>query len=161
MKSATREPIDNYLAVQYSFKVIADPDGGYVITYPDLPGCTTQVESMDEIPAAANEIRELWIETQYENLGEIPSPSHPEDYSGKFNVRIARSLHRRLAESAEREGISLNQYVMALLDRNDALARIEAVVEACSARPVEIDAQSRHRPNQPVTRRRKPSASSP
>ena len=141
MATATHKPLAEYLAVQYSFNVIADPDGGYVIIYPDLPGCMTQVETAGELPGAATEIRELWIETQYKNGGEIPSPSYPEEYSGKFNVRIARSLHRRLAESAEREGVSLNQYVMALLDRNDALARIEA-------RMGEIDARlnSDHRP---------------
>lgn len=135
MPTAAQKPLGDYLAVQYPFNVVADPDGGYVIIYPDLPGCMTQVETVDEIPGAANEIRELWIQAQYEDGGEIPSPSYPEEYSGKFNVRIARSLHRRLAESAEHEGVSLNQYVMALLDRNDALARVEARMGELDARP--------------------------
>lgn len=117
--------LPDYLGREYPFNVIADPDGGYVIVYPDLPGCMTQVESVEEIPAAANEIRELWIGTEYEDGHEIPPPSYPEEYSGKFNLRLPRSLHRRLVESAERDGVSLNQYVMVLLDRNDALARVE------------------------------------
>jgi len=120
---------------EYTLNVIADPDGGYVIEYPDLPGCITQVETLEDVPAAANEIRELWIETQYEEGAEIPPPSYPEEYSGRFNLRIPRSLHRRLAESAAREGVSLNQYVMTLLDRNDALARVEQRIASLAGEP--------------------------
>lgn len=125
MASGERRSLEEYLALSYSFDVVADPDGGYVILFPDLPGCMTQVDSVDEIPAMANEIRELWIESAYEEGKEIPLPSYPEEYSGKFNLRLPRSLHRQLAESAERDGISLNQYVVSLLSRRDADARVE------------------------------------
>ncbi len=117
--------LEEVLGRQYGFHVIADEDGGYVILYPDLPGCMTQVESVAEIPRAANEARELWLEAEYEMGADIPTPTYPETYSGKFNVRLPRSLHRRLAESAEAEGVSLNQYVTSLLERNDALGRVE------------------------------------
>lgn len=39
------------------------------------------------------------------------------DYSGKLNIRIPKSLHCRLSESAKREGISLNQYIIYKLAR--------------------------------------------
>ena len=35
-----------------------------------------------------------------------------EEYSGRFVLRIPRSLHRELKEAADREGVSLNQYVL-------------------------------------------------
>lgn len=124
-----RRPLSEYLAMQYRLNVIADPGGGYVLIYPDLPGCMTQLESLEEVPGAANEVRELWIETEYERGHDIPLPSYPEEYSGRFNIRIPKSLHRRLAESASGEGVSLNAYVTALLERNDALARIEKRLE--------------------------------
>ena len=44
-----------------------------------------------------------------------------EDYSGQFKLRIPRSLHRSLAEHSKREGISMNQYCVYLLSRNDAV----------------------------------------
>lgn len=116
--------------MQYPFHVIADSDGGYVIVFPDLPGCMTQVESLDEVPAAAEEIRRLWIETEYAEGQDIPLPSYPEEYSGKFNVRLPRSL----AESAAREGVSLNQYVVMLLSRGDAQARLERRLDELAAR---------------------------
>ena len=37
------------LSRQYRFDVIVDPAGGYDILFPDLPGCMTQVENIDEV----------------------------------------------------------------------------------------------------------------
>lgn len=126
--------LEDYLALDYSLDVIADPQGGYVLVYPDLPGRMTQVESLDEVGKAADEIRRLWIRTQFEDGHPIPLPSFPEEYSGRFVLRIPRSLHRRLAEAARREGVSLNQYAMTLLDRNDALTQLEAKLESIESR---------------------------
>ena len=112
---ARRKSLDFYLRLEYPFHVIADPEGGYVINFPDLPGCFTQADSIDEVAAMAEEARQLWIETEYEDGHSIPMPSYPEEYSGKFNLRLPKSLHRQLAERAQTEGVSLNQYVLALL----------------------------------------------
>lgn len=114
-ETRSRRKLTEYLALEYPFRVDADPDGGYVISFPDLPGCMTQVESIGEVASVADEIRRLWITTEYEEGEEIPLPSYPPEYSGKFNVRLPKSLHRRLAQRAEREGVSLNQLVVALL----------------------------------------------
>ena len=48
----------------------------------------------------------------------------PVEYSGKFNVRLPKSLHQALSESAERDGVSLNQYVVMLLARGEAEDRL-------------------------------------
>lgn len=126
MATRTRESLSYYLSLNYPFSVDADPDGGYVITFPDLPGCMTQVESTNEIGPAAEEVRRLWITTEHEAGEDIPAPSYPEEYSGKFNLRLPRSLHRRLAELAERENVSLNQCVVTLLARAESESRMRA-----------------------------------
>lgn len=41
----------------------------------------------------------------------MPIPEPDDDYSGKFVVRIPKSLHKLLVNQSKREGISLNQYV--------------------------------------------------
>ncbi|MEX1159178.1 MAG: toxin-antitoxin system HicB family antitoxin [Thermomicrobiales bacterium] len=134
MTATERRTLADYLAMEYPFNVIADPDaGGYVIEFPDLPGCLTQVDTLDELPAMVEEVRALWIETTYELGQDVPMPSYPEEYSGRFNVRIPRSLHRNLVESAERDGVSLNQYVLTLLAQRDAQARVEAKLDALLA----------------------------
>jgi antitoxin HicB len=125
--------LEEALSRQYRFDVIADPDGGYVILFPDLPGCMTQVENIDEVGPVADEIRTLWIETTFDMGQDIPLPTYPEAFSGKFNVRIPKSLHRDLVHLAEDEGVSLNQLVVSLLsDRSNWRARSLA---ASSPRP--------------------------
>lgn len=121
-----RKPLAYYLSLEYPFTTVADGDQAYFIKFPDLPGCMTQVERLEDVGPMADEIRRLWIETEYDHGAEIPLPSEPAGYSGKFVLRLPRSLHRTLAESAEREGVSLNQYVATLLARGDAQARVEA-----------------------------------
>ncbi len=124
--SPSAKSLQDYLAMEYPFNVVADPDGGYVIVFPDLPGCLTQIENLDEIGPMADEIRRLWIETEFDRGYEIPLPSFPEEYSGRFVLRIPPSLHRTLAERAKREKMSLNQYVTMRLTRGDAQSQIEA-----------------------------------
>ena len=112
---AERKPLDSYLALGYPMRVDADPGGGFVISFPDLPGCITQADTVKEIGPMAEEARILWLETEYESGGEMPLPTFPTEYSGKFNLRLPKSLHARLAEAAERDGVSLNQYVLMLI----------------------------------------------
>lgn len=87
-----RKPVEEHLAWQYPFTVYPDAEGGYIIVFPNLPGCMTQVERPEEIGPMAEEIRTLWIETEYEAGKDIPLPSQPEGYSGNSNPRLPRSL---------------------------------------------------------------------
>ena len=53
-----------------------------------------------------------------ELIDSLPEPqlrSQRREYSGKFNVRVPKSLHAALASEAEAEGVSLNQLVVAKL----------------------------------------------
>lgn len=145
MSLSSRLALNDYLALDYPFQVIADPDGGYVIEFPDLPGCLTQVDSVNEIGPMAEDARQGWIETAYDHDIAIPLPSYPEEYSGKFNLRLPRSLHRSLAEAAERQGVSLNQHVLTLLARGDALAPVEQRLNRLENQLGSIEARPRYR----------------
>ena len=135
MASQTK-PLEYYQSLEYPFDVIADPDGGYVIVHPDLSGCLTQVETLDEIPYMVKDARDGWLECEYDvDPNNIPLPSYPPEYSGKFNVRIPKSLHHLLVDAAERDGVSLNQYVVMLLTRGEAEDR--ALLKAAYARELE------------------------
>jgi predicted HicB family RNase H-like nuclease len=51
-------------------------------------------------------------------IDSLPEPEvgpQRREYSGKFNVRMPKSLHAALASEAEAEGVSLNQLVLAKL----------------------------------------------
>jgi antitoxin HicB len=58
-----------------------------------------------------------WIETAREFGDPVSPPSRPADdaYSGRWNMRVPKSLHRRLAERAKAEGVSLNTLAVTLL----------------------------------------------
>ena len=60
------------------------------------------------------------VDNQEEGI-EINEPDSIEDYSGQFKLRIPKTLHRKLAQHARKEGISMNQYCVYLLSRNDVL----------------------------------------
>lgn len=80
MDAHTSKPLEHYLSLQYPFNVLADPDGGYVAVFPDLSGCITQGDTLEELVAMADEARKLWIETEYERGNDIPLPSYREEY---------------------------------------------------------------------------------
>ena len=63
------------------------------------------------------EAMEGYIETKLENGFDVPEPISTEDYSGKFVIRLPKSLHFRLAVEAEKEGVSLNQYALYKLSK--------------------------------------------
>ena len=52
-----------------------------------------------------------------------------QSYSGQFKLRIPKSLHRSLSMHAKEEGISMNQYCLYLLAKNDAEYKKGAVTD--------------------------------
>ena len=114
--------LNDYLALSYRMEIIRDNDeGGFVASYPDLPGCITCGETEEEALKNALDAKKAWLEAALEENIEIPEPDRLEAYSGQFKLRLPRSLHRALAEHSQREGISMNQYCVYLLAKNDAL----------------------------------------
>jgi hypothetical protein len=55
------------------------------------------------------------IDRLIDSLPDPPIGPQRREYSGKFNVRVPKSLHASLASEAEAEGVSLNQLVVAKL----------------------------------------------
>ncbi len=114
--------LDEYMAMPYRMEIIEDKDeGGFVALYPDLPGCITCGETAESAVANALDAKRQWLEAAIDSGIEIYEPDSLKDYSGQFKLRIPRSLHRTLAEHSRREGISMNQYCVYLLSRNDAI----------------------------------------
>ena len=114
--------LNDYLALSYRMEIVKDSDeGGFVASYPDLPGCITCGETEEEVLKNALDAKKAWLEAALEENIEIPEPDSLEAYSGQFKLRLPRSLHRALAEHSQREGISMNQYGVYLLAKNDAL----------------------------------------
>jgi len=63
----------------YSIVVDSDPDGGFTVTVPALPGCVTQGETVDECLVNAREAIELYLEDLTASGEEIPEEiDHPQ-----------------------------------------------------------------------------------
>lgn len=118
MTTATEhKPLEYYLNLKYPVTLEAAPEGGYFVQIEDLPGCYSQGESVEEAMEMIDEARQLWLESAYEDDLDIPLPRGQREYSGKFNVRFPKSLHRRLDQMADREGVSLNQFLVSTLSK--------------------------------------------
>lgn len=114
--------IDDYMKKAYRMEIVEDKDeGGLIVTYPDLPGCISCGETIESAVANAIDAKEVWLEAAIEEGIEINEPDSLDDYSGQFKLRIPKSLHKSLAEHSQREGISMNQYCVYLLSKNDVL----------------------------------------
>lgn len=114
--------LDEYLALCYRMELVADKDeGGFVVSFPDLAGCFSCGEDIESAIANAEDAKKAWIEAAMESGMEIPEPDNLDAYSGQFKLRMPRSLHRALAEHSKKEGISMNQYCVYLLSKNDAV----------------------------------------
>ena len=116
--------LDEYLSLPYRLEIISDPDeGGFVASYPDLPGCITCGDSLESVAANAADAKREWMIAALEQGVDVPEPDALNNYSGQFKLRIPKSLHRQLADNARREGISMNQYCLYLLAQNNALKK--------------------------------------
>jgi len=114
--------IDYFLSLPYKLEIIPDTEeGGYGARYPELPGCITCGETLEIVTKNAEDAKKEWLLSALEDGLDIPEPATDDTntYSGQFKLRIPKRLHKTLAEHAKQEGISMNQYCMYLLSRND------------------------------------------
>lgn len=66
-----------------SYRVLLrkEPEGGYTVLVPSLPGCVTYGESVDEAIAMAKEAIELYIESLKAHNQDIPSDEGTLEYT--------------------------------------------------------------------------------
>jgi antitoxin HicB len=108
----------------YRFALFVEADGSYVLRSPDLADRTAEVGSLDEIGDA---MRVAIEQRAAEDAVAAMDTEKDADYSGKFVLRLPRSMHRQLSELAEAEGVSLNQLALAFLAQG--MGRTDAAQE--------------------------------
>jgi antitoxin HicB len=98
--------------------------GGWLITFPDMPGCMADGETIEEAVRNGEEVVRSWLKTAEEFGDTLPHPSKPINAGGKFNLRVPKSLHARLVRRAKEENVSMNMPAVTLL--SEGLARSES-----------------------------------
>lgn len=116
MKNFT-EKLQHYMNLNYPSQItkIDEADGGgFLIEVPMLKGCMSDGKTVEEAYNNLEEAKKEWFTYMLENNLVIPEPAETA-YSGRFMVRIPKTLHKIITEQSKREGLSLNQYVSNVL----------------------------------------------
>ncbi len=101
---------------KYSFVLQwSEEDEEYVAVVPEFPGVSALAETPEEATSQAKEVAESWLATLKEEGRSLPEPRLLATFSGQLRLRMPRSLHSKLAQQAELEGVSLNTYLVGLL----------------------------------------------
>ena len=84
----------------------------WLASYPDLPGCMAEGDSPETALANGRTALKAWLAKADQYGFPVDRPGVP---SGKFLIRIPRTLHARLTARARQEGVSLNLLAAAIL----------------------------------------------
>jgi predicted RNase H-like HicB family nuclease len=96
----------------YARQVIPQEDGLYKAEILEFPGCFAVGDSAIEALASLEEIAIDWLAATIAQGQNIPEPSDATGYSGKTVLRMSKTLHKKAAQFAMRDGVSLNQFVV-------------------------------------------------
>jgi predicted RNase H-like HicB family nuclease len=113
---ATREPPDRAVPtdpreIPYPVTLVHDESGEWVATIDALPGCNARGASPDEALDRVADAVAAWVEAAEREGKEVPDPKSAPSYSGRLLLRMPQTLHAELARVAERERVSLNQFI--------------------------------------------------
>ncbi|MDO5574422.1 MAG: toxin-antitoxin system HicB family antitoxin [bacterium] len=107
--------VEDYMKLPYTRLVqeMNDESGHYFYgKVLELDGCQSTGDTIEELYESLSEAMEGYLEVKLENNLPIAIPEAADNYSGKFVVRLPKSLHKRLAIEAQNEGVSLNQLAL-------------------------------------------------
>src|SRR6266404_9378345 len=93
--------LEHYLSLNYRIEIERDEEGDYVATVPLLPGCIADGETVEEAAARIEEAKAEWLAARLE--ANLPVPAPQTEFSGRWLVRTTPTLHRKIAECAQRE----------------------------------------------------------
>ena len=112
--------LEDYMKLPYTRVIQKMNDESGVYWYGrilEINGCQSDGETEEELLKNLDEALALNLEVMIEDGDSIPIPITDNNFSGKFLLRLPKTLHYRLSQEAEKEGVSLNQYALYKLSR--------------------------------------------
>lgn len=123
MADVTKSP-EEYLKKPYSRVVIPDEESGtYTAQILEFPGCITEGETPQEAYERLEDVALSWIESALDMRQDIPLPWSNYEYGGKVALRLPKSLHKQVSLAAERDGTSLNQFIVMAISEKVGASR--------------------------------------
>ena len=102
----------DYLAKPYGRVVIPEGDGTFRAEIVEFPGCIAIGDTAPDALSSLEDVARLWLEVTIAKGQRVPEPIENVSFSGKLVVRLPKSLHKKAANLAAREGVSLNQFIV-------------------------------------------------
>jgi antitoxin HicB len=121
LTNSFNKDLDYFMGLKYLYTVEEIEEDGrkiFSLSFTDLPGCGAEGATIEEARARLEEAKEAWIKTALDAGLSIPEPVIEDEFSGKFLLRITPKLHMKISKQAAREGVSLNQFIRLILERN-------------------------------------------
>lgn len=112
------EPPFPFEAYTHVVEPLSEEDGGgYLITFPNLPGCMSDGETIEEAIANGRDAFSAWMSARAHMGKPVPKPTRHGETAQPVRMmqRLPRSLHAELVARARAEGTSLNTLVTMLL----------------------------------------------
>ena len=97
--------------------------------FPAVEGCVGGGDTPEEAVAEAQENLEIFLDYLREEKKKVPDEYNPPEYSGKIALRIAKSTHKRVAERAEQEGISINTFLSNAIEYVLGIKKYEHMID--------------------------------
>lgn len=101
----------------YRRELVQNSNGSWFARIVEFDGCMTEGDSAAEALTNLDDAMSEWLRVQLEDGEAIPEPAANQRFSGKFMVRLPKSLHRSVSEIAVRDGVSINAFVATALAR--------------------------------------------
>lgn len=99
----------------YPVTLVHEDNDQWVATIDALPGCSGRGPTPDEAVERAAEAMTIWLASARRDGKDIPEPKTAQSHSGRLLLRMPQTLHAELARVAEREKVSLNQFITDVL----------------------------------------------
>lgn len=121
--SSNARSLDNYMSLPYSYLFIQDEEGQWFARVLELSGCMSDGATVQEAYDMVRDAQTVWIEFSLELGHSVPEPIGLENSLDQEQFFIPKSLQRKATRAAEREGVSLDEFVVAALEKAVASAR--------------------------------------
>jgi antitoxin HicB len=114
------------------FKMVVDYDAEeevYVVRFPDLPGCIMHADAPEEAVRLGLQVKDEWLALAFSKGWAIPEPLVDLETTGRLTLRLPKSLHKKVIDRAEWEGVSQNQLILSFVTEGMGKKEAEDVLK--------------------------------
>lgn len=107
----------NPLNIPYPVTLVRDDADKvqWIATIDALPGCSARGDTPDQALERVAAAVAAWVDAAEREGKDVPEPKSVQSHSGRLLLRMPQTLHAELSRVAEREHVSLNQFITDVL----------------------------------------------